>query len=109
MTRLQRWRSIQRAAERYKRVIAHERLISGELALRCCQSEKSSLPARLDQLVPNYLSRVPQDPFSGKPLIYRPKGTNWLLYSVGTDGVGDGGRPAGRGVASKGDLFFDSP
>ena len=42
------------------------------------------------------------------PIVYHNQGTNWLLYSVGTDGVDDGGRPAGRGVNSKGDLFFDS-
>ncbi|HWX20182.1 MAG TPA: hypothetical protein VN578_09795 [Candidatus Binatia bacterium] len=51
---------------------------------------------------------MPQDPFSDKPLIYRPSGTNWLLYSVGVDGVDDGGKPVGKGVWSKGDLFFDS-
>jgi hypothetical protein len=67
------------------------------------------LPLHLDELVPNYLSKVPQDPFTGQTLIYRLQGTNWLLYSVGTDRADDGGRPAGRGVASKGDLFFDSP
>jgi hypothetical protein len=63
----------------------------------------------LDVLATNYLSHVPEDPFSGQPLVYRAQGTNWLLYSAGSDGVDDGGKPVSRGLASKGDLFFDSP
>jgi hypothetical protein len=100
--------SLQKAETRQKMIIAHERLLAGELALRCYQSEKTRLPTGLDELVPNYLSKVPQDPFSEHPLIYRAQGTNWLFYSVGPDGVDDGGKVAGRGSASKGDLFFDS-
>src|SRR5258707_182427 len=57
---------------------------------------------------PLYLSRVPEDPFSGRPLIYRPQGLTGLLYSVGLDQVDDGGKPAGRGLAPKGELLFDS-
>ena len=103
-------RAVRKQAEaRHTMAVAHVRLLAVELALRCYQTEHSRLPAHLDELVPKYLSNVPQDPFLGQPLIYRPQGTNWLLYSVGTDRVDDGGRPAGRGVASKGDLFFDSP
>ena len=47
--------------------------------------------------------------FSGKPLVFRPQGTNWLLYSIGTDHVDDGGKPKGRGIEGKGDLSFDTP
>jgi hypothetical protein len=112
MTRWQRWRSIQQAERRHKRVIAHERLLVAELALHCYQSEQGHPPARLVDLVTNYLSSVPQDPFSGRPVIYRPQGTNWLVYSVGEDGVDDGGKRVGRsvsGTVTKGDLFYDSP
>jgi len=48
-------------------------------------------------------------PLSGKPLVYRAQGTNWLLYSVGPDVVDDGGKPAEGRLAGKGDLFFESP
>lgn len=34
-----------------------------------------------------------QDPFTGKPLCYRPAGDGFVLYSVGPDGVDDGGTP----------------
>ena len=106
------WQSrqaVQKSETKHKAVVARERLLAVELALRCYQSEQGHPPARLDDLVTNYLSHVPQDPFSGQPLSYRAQGTNWLLYSVGPDGVDDGGKPVGRGLAGKGDLFFDSP
>jgi hypothetical protein len=104
-------REMQYAKWKYKNVVARERLLAAELALRCYQSERGLPPARLGELATNYLSHVPEDPFSGKPLIYRAQGTNWLLYSVGPDGVDDGGTPVGPvvGSESKGDLFFDSP
>ena len=97
---------------RHNRAIAHERLLTVELALRCYQSKEGRAPVRLDELVPNYLSKVPQDPFSGRPLIYRPQGTDWLVYSVGEDGLDDGGKRVSRsvsGTVTRGDLFYDSP
>jgi hypothetical protein len=104
------WQSrqaVERAQTKHKIVIAHERVLAAELALRCYQFEQGRVPARLDDLVTNYLSKVPQDPFRGRPLIYRAQGTNWLLYSVGPDGVDHGGKPVGQG-STKGDILFDS-
>jgi hypothetical protein len=103
---------IENVERKHKRVIAHERLLMAELAVRCYQSEQGRLPPSLEQLVPTYLQQVPLDPFSGRPIIYHPQGTNWLLYSVGEDGVDDGGKRVGRpvsGTVNKGDLFYDSP
>lgn len=104
--------SKEKAEAKHKMVIAHERLLMTELSLRCYQSEQGRAPTGLEQLVPKYLQRVPSDPFSRHPLVCRPQGTNWVLYSVGVDGVDDGGKPAGRSVSgtiTKGDLFYDSP
>ncbi len=61
---------------KHKRMVARERLLAAEVALRCYQSKQGHPPARLDELVPNYLSHVPEDPFSGLPLIYRAQVTN---------------------------------
>ncbi len=93
-------------------MIARSRLIMTEFALRCYRSEQGRPPATLAQLIPHGLERIPLDPFSGRSLVYQQRGTNWLLYSVGVDGVDDGGKPVGRsisGTVTKGDLFFDSP
>jgi len=109
----QSWGSIKRAEMKVKRVEARRRLLIAELAVRCYQSEQGRAPTGLEQLTPKYLQKVPMDPFSGQSLAYRPNGTNWLLYSIGEDGVDDGGGSrAGRpvsGTASKGDIFYDSP
>ena len=106
------WQSrqaIEKAEVRHKTAIAHERLLVTDLALRCYQRDKAQSPACLDELVTNYLSKLPQDPFNGKPFIYRPQiGTSWLIYSVGPDGVDDGGKPARRGWPVKGDILVDS-
>jgi hypothetical protein len=105
---VQTWQTRHKAEVRHKTIVAHERLVMAELALRCYQSEQGRAPGQLSELIPNLVSKIPQDPFSGQPLIYKPHGTNWLLYSVGPDGVDDGGKPAGGGLSAKGDLFFDS-
>jgi hypothetical protein len=102
------WRMTRRYEIRNKILIAHERLLAAELALRCYRSEVGRLPARLDDLIPNFLSNVPLDPFTDRPMIYRPHATNWLLYSIGQDGIDDGGAPAGK-LSTKGDILFDSP
>ncbi|MEM8756469.1 MAG: hypothetical protein AAGF47_01640 [Planctomycetota bacterium] len=56
------------------------------------------LPASLDEMMPVYLDAVPMDPFAaGETLVYRLDdteslgGVGYVLYSVGPDGVDDGG------------------
>lgn len=120
-------RSTRRASEeRHDLAAAHLRLLATELALRCYRCDQGNPPGNLQQLVPKYLQRIPSDPFSGHPLVYRPSGTNWLLYSAGPDRVDDGGKPVGRiisggdligfgtsksagGQQNNGDLLYDSP
>ena len=98
-----------KAEVRQKTVLAHERLLIAELALRAYSAETGHAPARLEELTNRFIARLPLDPFAAQPLIYRPQGTNWLLYSVGADGVDDGGKRVGKALGAKGDLFFDSP
>lgn len=124
------WWQARKVAEASRRkhdsTAAHLRLLSTEMALRCYRCDRGNAPASLAQLVPQYLGQVPLDPFSGRPLIYRADGTNWLLYSVGIDAVDDGGKSIDRsksddvliglgtaksirGQANQGDLQYDSP
>ena len=39
-----------------------------------------------------YLAKVPFDAFNEKPLTYRKTNTGYLFYSVGSNGVDDGGK-----------------
>ncbi|HEX4588374.1 MAG TPA: hypothetical protein VH120_00470 [Gemmataceae bacterium] len=60
--------------------------------LAAYHADNGRYPPKLDDLAPNYLTAVPGDLFSGRPLIYRPTKNGYLLYSVGPNGVDDGGR-----------------
>ncbi len=55
-------------------------------------------PERLADLTPKYAAALPNDLFSGRPLIYRPSENGYLLYSVGINGVDEGGGPPDRYV-----------
>jgi hypothetical protein len=66
-------------------------------AIRAYQKDHGLPPERLDQLVPDYLPRLPNDPFSGKPFRYLKSHVPnlpehaWAVYSVGPDFSDDGG------------------
>ena len=47
---------------------------------------------QLEQLVPKYLAKIPEDLFSGKPVRYRRKGQGYLRYSVGPNQKDNGGQ-----------------
>jgi len=68
-------------------------LLTVALALRAYRLERGEYPARLDSLVPKYLTKIPEDPFSAhKPLRYRRASNKYLLYSIGPDGRDNGGK-----------------
>jgi len=61
------------------------------LAVERYRLETGGFPQQLDQLVPKYLGQVPLDPFDEKPLRYRLTDKSAKIYSIGEDGVDDGG------------------
>jgi hypothetical protein len=67
-------------------------LLQAELARQLFKREKGQDPASLDQLVPEFLPAVPIDVYSGQPLKCKAGPQGPLIYSVGRDGVDDGGR-----------------
>ncbi len=70
------------------------RLLRSQVALRQYRERHGRYPERLEGLVPEVLPAVPEDPFTGKPLVYRLEGAGVpVLYSVGPDGADDAGRP----------------
>ncbi|MFC1734999.1 hypothetical protein ACFL1X_02715 [Candidatus Hydrogenedentota bacterium] len=48
-----------------------------------------SYPASLEALVPSYMSSLPIDSFSGNPMLYRPEGSGFVLYSVSKNLIDD--------------------
>ena len=80
---------MQHVAERHEQL---ERNLHLAFALAAFQGDHERYPAKLDELAPRYLEKVPDDLFSGKPLIYRPNEKGYLLYSVGVNGIDEEGR-----------------
>jgi hypothetical protein len=71
----------------------HWTLMRVATAIAWFEAEKGAPPASLKDLVPRYLPSVPDCPWTGKPLGYAPG----KVWSVGVDGVDDGGTPNPRG------------
>jgi hypothetical protein len=72
------------------------RLLATELAIGAYALDFEESPQSLAQLVPQYLSRLALDPFDpgGGHLRYKRAGDGpYQLYSVGSNGVDDGGQP----------------
>lgn len=53
--------------------------------------ENNTYPYSLEDLVPNYLSYIPEDPFTGNSFLYGSSGSSYVLYSTGSDMQDDGG------------------
>ena len=49
------------------------------------------LPEQLDELVPEFLPEVPIDPYSGQPFQYVVRDDEYLVYSVGSNRIDEGG------------------
>jgi hypothetical protein len=86
---------------------AQLRLLRLELALQEYRQRHGRFPPTLAQLSPEVMEAMPLDPFTEKPLVYRPRGRGYVLYSVGPDGVDNGGTPispGSMGPTAAGDL-----
>jgi hypothetical protein len=95
-----------RAVETQFRLITEQHLAATLLALRLYAIDHDGqLPAKLDELVPRYLPAVPTDVLAANspPVKFLPRANDPIVYSVGQDGVDDGGSEAcnrpGRSVA----------
>ena len=55
------------------------------IALRLYRMKHGQYPDALAALVPDFIEKLPTDPFSGKDFIYRRDGNGFVLESVGDD------------------------
>lgn len=64
---------------------AFRRLLIIELAIRAFTLDKGTHPQQLNELVPDYLARIPSDPYDDAPLRFRADETSSVVYSIGPD------------------------
>lgn len=84
-------KSVQKALE----AETERSLVLCALAIKRHSLQQGRLPVSLDELVPAYMSSVPVDYMDGKPMRYRVLSDGrFLLYSVGSDTVDQGGDPS---------------
>jgi hypothetical protein len=92
--------SLDKAAKVDYDLKAARRLATVALAARLYAADHNDqLPTALEELIPAYLPVIPIDPMSGSPLKYKSDPPR--VYSIGDDGVDDGGIP----VDPEGDRF----
>jgi hypothetical protein len=83
--------AIFKVSEAHRRKLAFVRCIQATLAVERYSRDKGTWPASLEKLKPDFLGVVPLDPFDGKPLRYRRVADGVIVYSVGPDGIDNGG------------------
>ena len=87
-----------------QKALAKSALLEATIAVRIFFLDHGRYPERLEELVPGLSSRRLTDPFdpAGAPLRWDPN--RRVLWSVGRDGIDDGGvatGPSGRGTATE--------
>ncbi len=83
---------IQAWAEVRNRAIARRDSARTAVAIERYRLQHGAPPKALDALAPELLPEVPLDPFDGKPLRYRVDEDGYRIYSVGLDGIDQGGQ-----------------
>lgn len=87
--------SLERAMYLAYQLRAEQRMARAAIAVAAYKLDHGQRPASLAALVPNYLNAIPADPLhpDADPLRYLPNPADGhpRLYSVGEDGVDDGG------------------
>jgi hypothetical protein len=61
------------------------------LAAQQYRRQHGSFPSELTALVPEFLPRVPLDPYDGQPIRYRVDNAKLVIYCLGRNRVDDGG------------------
>jgi hypothetical protein len=74
-----------------RRKAASMRCLQVLLALEHYRRDRGGCPEKLAELTPGLMKVVPLDPFDGKPLRYKKVADGVIVYSVGQDGIDNGG------------------
>jgi hypothetical protein len=85
------------------------RIVIAMNALERYRLKRGVYPKTLAELTPDYLKNIPKDPFADRSLRYYPRGSGYLLFSVGPDRSSHSGQvlyEPRNGIDSQGDIYF---
>ncbi len=68
------------------------RLARVAVAVESYRNRHGKLPNQMNDLVPAYLDKIPDDPFSASGVLYQRTAEGYRIYSVDEDGLDDGGK-----------------
>lgn len=97
--------SINRCVERAWAGDTRRALARTALALATFKAKTGSYPEKLDALVPDFLPRIPLDPFSGRPIRLKREGAGVVVFSAGR-GLQDGDSRPVEPETEDADLVF---
>ena len=86
------WPESGKIAQACRRKSALVAAMRGLIAVERYRMKNGKWPAKLVDVVPAFLERLPTDPFDGKPIRMAKVADGVIVYSVGVDGVDDGGK-----------------
>jgi hypothetical protein len=84
--------AVSKVIEADLRNIAQNDAAGAVLAAERFRRQYGRLPDKLEQLTPEYLPRIPLDPYNGQPLRFQVAGNELVIYSVGADLQDHGGQ-----------------
>jgi len=82
---------VARAGSKTDQAVANIIMCRLVLALEAYRRDTGTYPTSLSGLQPALGWTIPDDPFSGKPYVYRRQGEGFILYSLGQNETDDGG------------------
>ncbi|MDP6358167.1 MAG: hypothetical protein QF473_23825 [Planctomycetota bacterium] len=80
-----------RALEVLKQVETQKDIFLAVVAIERFRVVNTRLPANFEELAPDFLTYVPVDRYTGKPLIYQKKKVGYIVYSTGVNEQDDNG------------------
>ena len=89
------------------RAQARQSIARTAIAIERYRRVRGETPKTLDQIVPEFLEKSPVDPFDGAPLRFKSDAAGYKIYSIGPDGIDQGGEAGEEGKEL--DIVFDVP
>jgi len=76
---------LSRAFDATVRAVEYRDLVQVIAAIEKFRLDHNALPDTLDQLVPDYLATIPDDPYSNGLILYLQENPGYVVYSIGVD------------------------